>query len=373
MNPNQSVNSSNRMKPSQMPALTLLKSTSAGEVHIQQTVPTVLDTWATYIYRGKRLLEIPNRKWTIKGWLPQDAIIAIYAPPGVGKSFYALSLALEMASGGEWIAKSVPPVNVLYVAAERGTELRDRAEAWSIFNNELLPDSFVLIDVPHPPQLTDSKQVEALCALVERESAKFVVLDTFARMTEGIEENSSKDTGVIIRAIDQLRLATHGGTVMVVHHTGKNSSSGLRGSSALLGAFDLTIEISGSGSNIETNVRKSNSGPTPMSEWFKIKSIELPTLDGEWEPRSVGVLEYTGAPAKNPEYEKMVLEILDEFGTLGATKKEIHEALVEKGVNNVTPTYVYRTILAPLQKREILCTTGSTNRLKWHLANTTPT
>ena len=69
----------------------------------------------------------------------------------------------------------------------------------------------------------------------------------------------------------------------------------------------------------------------------------------------------------------MVLEILDEFGTLGATKKEIHEALVEKGVNNVTPTYVYRTILAPLQKREILCTTGSTNRLKWHLANTTPT
>lgn len=92
------------------------------------------------------------------------------------------------------------------------------------------------------------------------------------------------------------------------------------------------------------------------------------TLDGEWEPRSVGVLEYTGAPANNPELEEMVLGILDEFGSSGATKKEIHEALVEKGVSNVTPTYIYRTILAPLQKREILRNTGNTNRLKWHRA-----
>ena len=368
MNTNQSANFGNRKKPSQMPALRLLKSTTSGEVHIQQTVPTVLDTWEDHIYRGERLLEIQNRKWIIKEWLPQDSIIAIYSPPGVGKSFYALTLALEMATGGEWIGKSIPLVNVLYVAAERGTELRDRAEAWSILNNEVLPESFVLINVSHPPQLTDSEQVDALCELVERESIKFVVLDTFARMTEGIEENSSKDTGLIIRAIDRVRLATHGGTVLVVHHTGKTKSSGLRGSSALLGAFDLTIEISGSGPTLETNVRKSNAGPTPMSEWFKITSIELPTLDGEWEPRSVGVLEYTGAPANNPELEEMVLGILDEFGSSGATKKEIHEALVEKGVSNVTPTYIYRTILAPLQKREILRNTGNTNRLKWHRA-----
>jgi hypothetical protein len=350
-----------------MPALTLVKSTSAGEVYIQQTVPTVLDTWSSHIYRGRRLLEIPKRQWTIKGWLPQDSIIAVYAPPGVGKSFYALTLALEMANGGEWIGRSIPPVNVLYVAAERGTELRDRAEAWSLFHDEDLPESFVLIDVPQTPQLMEPKQVEALCELIKNESVKFVVLDTFARMTEGIEENSSKDIGVVVRAIDQLRQATGGGTVMVVHHTGKNAGAGLRGSSALLGALDLTIEISASGSNLETNVRKSNSGPTPMPEWFKITSFDLPSLDGEWEPRSVGVLEYTGAPAKSPEHEAMVLEILDEFESLGASKKEIIEALIERGVN-VTAGYVYRTILAPLLKREILRTSGKTNKLKWHRA-----
>jgi len=364
MKTNHSVNPGNRKKPSQLPPLALVTSTNAGEILIQQQAPTVLDSWETHIFRGKRLLEIPNRKWTIKGWLPQDSIVGVYAPPGVGKSFYALTLALEMANGGEWIGKSLSPVNVLYVAAERGTELRDRAEAWSIFHDQLLPDSFFLIDVPHSPQLTDLKQVEALCELIERESIKFVVLDTYAKMTEGIDENSAKDTGIIIRAIDQLRLATNGGSVLVVHHTGKSSSSGLRGSSALLGAMDLTIEITGSGPNLETNVRKSNSGPIPFAEFFKITSVELPTLDGEWEPRSVGVLEYTGAPAKSPEHEAMVLEILDEFGSLGATKKEIIEAMAAKGAD-VKESYVYRTILSPLRKRGILQTSGSTNKLKW--------
>ena len=364
MNTRQPATSSNRMKPSQVVNLALLKSTSAGEVHIQQTAPSVLDTWSSYIYRGTRLLEIPNRKWTIKGWLPQDSIVAVYAPPGVGKSFYAMTLALEMANGGEWLGMSVPPVNVLYVAAERGAELRDRAEAWSRFHDEEIPESFVLMDVPQTPQLTEPKQVQALCEFVAKESIKFVVLDTYAKMTEGIDENSSKDTGVIIRAIDQIRLATSGGTVFLVHHTGKNSSTGLRGSSALLGALDLTIEISGSGSSLETNVRKSNSGPTPMPEWFKIKSIELPSLDGEWEPRSVGVLEYTGAPAKSPEHEEMVLDILDEFGSIGASKKEIIKALADNGVD-VKETYLYRTILSPLHMRGILQKSGSTNKMKW--------
>jgi hypothetical protein len=69
-----------------------------------------------------------------------------------------------------------------------------------------------------------------------------LILDTFAKATSGAEENSAKDMGPIMAALrdiaDTLDLC-----VIIVHHTGKDSSLGLRGSTAILGDVDFNIEV----------------------------------------------------------------------------------------------------------------------------------
>jgi len=357
---------SGRQKPSEMTILKVITTTECGEILEEQSEPTLLDTWSPHMYRGRKILDIPSRKWLAKGWLPQDSLIVVYAPAGLGKSFYAHALALEMARGGPWVGYQLKPANVLYIAAERGTELRDRSEAWEQHHECLLPDSFLLLDVPRPPQLTNSSQVSALCELIERESITFVVLDTYARMTEGIDENSSKDTGEMIGCLDQIHKATKGGIVLIVHHTGKNAQAGLRGSSAFLGAVDMTIELSGGAPNIKANVVKSNAGAAPIPEWYKITPIELPALEGEWGTRSVAVLVHTGAPATNPAVEAKVIEIFEEYAPNSISTKELLEALTEAGVE-MKPTTFKQTILKPLKDRGLITLTGSTNRAKWSL------
>jgi predicted ATP-dependent serine protease len=95
-------------------------------------IQEVQASWTRYV--GSDILDMKPRRWLVGGWLPLDALVLLYSAPGVGKSFYALSLALQVANGGDWVGESfAEALPVLYVAAERPTDQRDRAEAWSLY------------------------------------------------------------------------------------------------------------------------------------------------------------------------------------------------------------------------------------------------
>lgn len=300
-------------------------------------------------YSGSQVLDIPPRRWLSKGWLPLDSVGALYAPPGAGKSFYALSLSLEAARGGSWPYALSETLPVLYVAAERATDLRDRAEAWQSHHEKPLPDSWHLLAPRHAPQLTNPVHVEALCGLIREKGARFVVLDTYARMTLGLEENSSKDTGPVLEALSEIREATAGGVVLVVHHTGKDTSKGLRGSSAFLGAVDFTLEVTQpQPGTLKARVTKSNAGPEPSPEWYRLEPVSLPPLSGEVESREVPVLVGSGTPPPNPELAGQVLELFEShFPNRAASPVEIHEALEETYGQKISRATLNRT-LAPL-------------------------
>jgi len=82
----------------------------------------------------------------------------------------------------------------------------------------------------------------ASAALNALGSETVVVIDTLNQAAPGADENSSQDMGSIIAATKLLgeRLK---GLVLLVHHTGKDTSRGLRGHSSLLAALDAAIEV----------------------------------------------------------------------------------------------------------------------------------
>jgi len=308
-----------RKKPSELTLVT----DNTGEVieALPELTPEErkLNTLRGHLYRGSRVFDIEPVRWIIPKWLPASAVSAIYSAPGVGKSSYALSLALEVASGGSWCGHKLDPAPVLYVAAERAALTRDRLEAWQVHTGRQVPENFsTLYYAPHLLSHT-----EALSELIKETGARLVVLDTYARVTVGTEENSAKDSGLMQEQLAKLARSVEGVAVLVVHHSGKDSGKGLRGSTAFLGAVDLTIELSTVSADIvQAKVTKSNAARTPIPEHFRFEPVLLDPEPGEVEKREAAVLISTTYQAAVSDLGVSVLELLRETPG-GLTQAEI--------------------------------------------------
>ena len=144
-----------------------------------------------------------------------------------------------------------------------------------------------------------------------------IVIDTLARTLVGADENSAKEVGEYIAAVDLIRKET-GAAVLLVHHIGKNSIRGERGSSALRGAADtmmsLTLSKQPSAFTLECTKQKD------AREFDKIH-LGLKTVDfGDGESSCVivaGVAHVDKGELSAPQ--RMALKTLNQFGTEGAT------------------------------------------------------
>jgi len=97
-----------------------------------------------------------------------------------------------------------------------------------------------------------------------------VFIDTLNRAAPTADENSSRDMGEILSAAKELQ-ARINGLVVLVHHTGKDATKGLRGHSSLFAALDAAVEVSRDGERREWRVAKSKDGQEGDSQPFMLK------------------------------------------------------------------------------------------------------
>ena len=72
---------------------------------------------------------------------------------------------------------------------------------------------------------------------------RLIVLDTLSRMIGSGDEDKARDINMVVQRAEQVQRET-GAHVLIVHHSGKDRDRGMRGSNALLGAVDASIEVS---------------------------------------------------------------------------------------------------------------------------------
>jgi hypothetical protein len=184
----------------------------------------------------------------VAGWLDLDAFSVMFGPPGSAKSFNAINLGFCISTARPWFGNKVAQGGVLYLALEGGDGVKRRIEA--LKRHYELGDTFVPFAVARGPiDLSEAgksmQELYDLIAAAEGEMGQkitLVIVDTFARANPGGDENSSKDMGVVVGKLDELR-AHFGFHVLVIHHTGKDVDRGMRGSNALLGAIDTAVLI----------------------------------------------------------------------------------------------------------------------------------
>ena len=200
-------------------------------------------------------------------YLPGESIV--YGPPKKCKTFWGIDLGLSVATGTQFMGRAVERHPVIYVAAEGIGGLGNRIEAWRE-HHELGPisDAWFLTATVN---LLDPGSVGALCTLADEHRTGLVIIDTLHRCTPGMEENSARDIGRLIESLDQIRNATNG-HVHGEHHTGKDRTRGMRGSSALLGAVDTAIELAGDTHALRITVTEQKDSPTPVPWWAHLVS-----------------------------------------------------------------------------------------------------
>lgn len=180
-------------------------------------------------------------RYLVDGLIPARSFGAIYGKPGSYKSFVALYLAAMVATGGEAFGRQCTQSSVVYIAGEGGAGLYRRRLALQKHYNVPAdaPVFFVKAALNLGTTLDDRdaliREVRALNV-----NPALVIIDTYARMTAGIEENSAKDTSAAIAIMSSIEEET-GAAVLIVHHSGKAQEAGLRGSSALLAALDCEL------------------------------------------------------------------------------------------------------------------------------------
>ena len=235
-------------------------------------------------------------EWLVESILPKKAFIALYAPPASYKSFIALDLAEAIATGRDWMGYRIPKKGaVLYICGEGHGGMGARVKACKIQNKS--PDGANLYIIRAQLNLRSSQEdfdklIQAISELIAQidEPLEIIILDTLMRMSGGgFNENSSEDMGAFITQTGKLQEIFHC-ALLVIHHSGKDVTKGLRGHSSLLGAVDTELEIqrqdsvinSGDASvigNAILKVSKQKDGADSIEVGIDVISIEIGMSD----------------------------------------------------------------------------------------------
>lgn len=227
------------------------------------------------------LAALPPTNHLVKGVLPSSGLAAIYGPSGSGKTFLALDLMMAIACQSDWFGYKVKNVPVTYVGLEGKGGINNRIQAWRIKNPDLNLNNFRII-LDNFDLMNKANVVELIQAIIDAQMHHgVIVIDTLNQASPAADENSSQDMGVIIKHLKLLQETT-GGLVLIVHHTGKNTSQGLRGHSSLKAALDTNIEVIG-GDKRSWLLEKSKDGADGISFGFRLEVQSL-GVDSDGNP-----------------------------------------------------------------------------------------
>ncbi len=270
------------------------------------------------VQSGADLCAAPPMRWMVRGVLPLEGLAALYGPSGSGKSFLMLDVAAAVADGAiAWFGRRITQCPVTYCALEGEAGIGKRVKAWSLQNKKPIPA--LLRFITQPMDLLNARDVVDLAKAVQAGGGceGMVILDTLNRAAPGADENSSIDMGSIIAAAKQLQILT-GGLVLLVHHTGKDATKGLRGHSSLYAALDGAIEVNKTDGRREWRVAKSKDDETGAVYAFKLDVVTVgQDVEGEDITSCVATIDETIVAVKRAKLpsggnQKIALDTLSE-------------------------------------------------------------
>lgn len=223
-----------------------------------------------------------GQHWLVKHALPAESIVMLFGATGTFKSFIALDAALHVVHGLPWMGRRTQQGAVIYVAAEGGTGLWNRIDAWHRARN--LPWQDIPLYVV-PVAIDLGTEAWRVVNAVQAASVipALVVIDTLSQTYSG-EENSANEMAAYLRELGQRFRALWRCTVLLVHHVGHVATERPRGSSAITPNVDVLMGAHRDEHEMLATVSnpKMKDGETFADAMFSLGAVELGTdADGD--------------------------------------------------------------------------------------------
>jgi AAA domain/Primase C terminal 2 (PriCT-2) len=324
-------------------------STQAGSSTVKQSNDVAPDTSGEQktirylIEPAHQFAVLEPTPWIIKGLLPRGEFSMLAGQSGDGKSFTALQMAYHVTTGIAFENRKCHRSRVLYLAAEGSSGMRKRLLAMAKHHDidlSTLPLD-ILRAAPNMLQRTDAIDL-AKAMLADRGFGFYslIIVDTFAQVVPGGNENAAEDMGKALANLKGIHQAT-GATVLVVHHIGKDASKGARGWSGLFAAADSVIEVTRLPGGRMARLAKQKDGEDHIEWGFELTVVELGLdEDGDIITSCVAVPAAmpTGGfiPSAMGSVERVVFDVVSEMAIGQNTGIEI-SAVLDEAIARMEP------------------------------------
>ena len=292
---------------------------------------------------------MPNPTWTIDGVIPGSGVSVIFGQPNAGKTFIALDMALHVAYGVDWFGRRTEQRPVVYVGLEGigsiGTRMKglclERFSDLVAKKPELewagttdMPIRFLLGEEFRFAVDDDSNTANLIDSVRNLKLEKpMIIIDTLALALAGSEVDNEV-MAAAARQANHLSAQTGGNTVLI-HHPNKANEEDMRGGSALRGAVDAAVLVSGDKFKGRAwRMTKNRDGSIEPCGAFDLVPVEIPSLvEGEEGPVTCVVKERTDRNSEaitrrepTGANQKKLLGIVREKFPTGCTEPQLVEA-----------------------------------------------
>ncbi len=214
----------------------LLDQLPKTSIPVPYDVEAPKDDFGFKIRRGGWSEEPVIPRFLVDGLLVENKVHMIFAEPGTIKTWTAIDLAAAVSGGHLWLnERQTIQGTVLYVDFEDGeyefhrririlTDGEDRPNLWYLYA---------------PGPLNEWTVWERLISLQKQHNISFLVIDTLAGATPGVDEND-RNAATPLQFAGRFTEATPA-TVLFLHHA--NRSGDIRGTSAFKANVDVLFRL----------------------------------------------------------------------------------------------------------------------------------
>lgn len=294
----------------------------------------------------------PPVPWVIDGLVVRGTLTILNGREGEGKSLLAMALAAGVTLGENQAGMDCHPGKVLIVDTENGSyETHRRVHALG------LPASVEVYEPAEGQRFDLRTDLGDLDRLLAAHTPDLLILDSFRTLWGG-EENDSGEVAKVLDPLRNLVRKHHSGTILL-HHSGKGTGGGYRGSSAIGASAELGFTLAREEGDDDRDRRslacwKCRPAPKPAKAWLRL-SVE----------RGMVLIDKAEAPEEEvepaqPVVAQLTAALLDAAGEEPATVADLAR-LVGRDPKDGS----VRNALAALQRSGEMDKTEDGHRSRW--------
>lgn len=268
--------------------------------------------------------KVYQTNWLVENFIEKQSLSMLFGEPSTYKSFMAMELAFCIGSGLEWYGNPVAQGEVIYIAGEGASGIQKRFEALAVKYGCPPPQGIYISSRPVEMISTDS--VKEVLEIISQLAIvpSLIVIDTLHRNFGEGDENSSRDVGLFVKHLDQLKNETNA-TILTIHHSGHGEKGHSRGSSAIRASLDSEYQLKTKSDGVELICRKMKEFDKPDPMEFELKPIPITSASGTLDSAYLELADL-GKPIKQNRAQQLLQALNNAVATLG---KPVTNALLQ--------------------------------------------